>query len=166
MQIKDKPTFKTKPKPITFLAEESVQQALDVMCEKNIGSIIVINKDETIAGIVTERDMMIRVLGAKINPETTPLSQIMSKNVKVANETDDLVDWMQTMSHERFRHLPIVDAEGKLVNMMSQGDFVAYTWPDLYEKVKQDLKGRLGRSMQTLLIIFAVVTLGLIAFNL
>jgi CBS domain-containing protein len=166
MKIKDKPDFKTKPKPVTFSPDEMVQIALNAMCEKNIGSIIVTNADQTIAGIVTERDMMRRVLGEKRDPETTKLSEIMSINVKAANEDDDLVDWMHTMSNERFRHLPIVDADGKLVNMMSQGDFMAYTWPDLYAKVKQDLKGRLGKTFQILLIIFTVITLGLIAFNL
>lgn len=166
MQLKDKPDFKTKPKPVTFAPEDTVQQALDVMCEKNIGSIIVINPDETVAGIVTERDMMIRVLGAGVNPKKTALKDIMSRDVMVANEHDDLVDWLRTMTHERFRHLPIVDEEGKLVNMLSQGDFVAFTWPDLYEKVKQDLKGWLGRTLQILLVLFAVVTLALIGFNL
>lgn len=166
MKIKDKPDFKTKPKPVTFSPDEMVQIALNAMCEKNIGSIIVTNADQTIAGIVTERDMMRRILGEKRDPETTKLSEIMSINVKAANEDDDLVDWMHTMSNERFRHLPIVDAEGKLINMMSQGDFMAYTWPDLYAKVKQDLKGRLGKIFQILLITFTVITLGLIAFNL
>ena len=105
---------------------------------------------------------MIRVLGEKLVPEKTKLSQIMSAGVRVANENDNLVDWMQTMSNERFRHLPIVDEQGRLVNMMSQGDFVAYTWPDLYENAKQYLKGKLERSFQILLIVFAIVTLSLI----
>lgn len=165
MQIKDKSNFKTKPKPVTFAPEDSVQQALDIMCEKNIGSIIVVNSDQTVAGIVTERDMMIRVLGTKLDPEKTPLSQIMSNEVRVASENDNLIDWIQIMSNERFRHLPIVDEQGKLVNMISQGDFVACTWPDLYEKAKQDLKDRLGKSFQILLILFASITLGLIAIH-
>ncbi len=166
MKIKDKPDFKTKPKPVTFLPDDSVRSALDVMCEKNIGSIIVVHPDQTIAGIVTERDMMIRVLGKKLNPDKAKLSEIMSTDIRSANEDDNLVDWMHTMSSERFRHLPVVDAEGKLVNMMSQGDFVAHTFPDLYEALRQDLKGRLGRGFQITLILFAVLTLGLIAFNL
>lgn len=162
MKIKDKPEYQNKPKPITFLPTDKVQKALDVMCDKNIGSIIVVNKDQTVAGIVTERDMMIKVLGEKLDPNKVTLSKIMVKKVWAANEDDDVVDWMQTMSRERFRHLPIVDKNGKLVNMMSQGDFLAYTWPDLYEKLKEDLKGRLGRSFQFLLIGLAILTLILI----
>lgn len=166
LKIKDKPNFKNKPKPIAFAPEDKVRTALDIMCEKNIGSIIVINPDESVAGIVTERDMMKRVLGQNRNPDETRLSEIMTTQVRTANEEDDLLDWMQTMSNERFRHLPVVNTEGKLVSMMSQGDFMAHTWPDLYEKLKQDLKGRLGRGFQVLLVVFAVLTLGLIAFEL
>lgn len=166
MKIKDNPDFQTKSKPVTFSSGDTVRKALDVMCEKNIGSIVVTNKDGTIAGIVTERDMMIRVLGKNKDPDKTKLSSIMSKNVKTANENDELVDWMQVMSKERFRHLPIVDENNKLVSMMSQGDFVAYTWPDLYEKLMRNIKGRLGWALQISLILFAIVTLGLIAFKL
>lgn len=166
MKIKDKPDFKTKPKPVTFAAQDSVRSALNVMCERNIGSIVVVNPDHTIAGIVTERDMMIRAYGKNLDPDKTKLSEIMSTNIRAANEDDELVDWMKTMSDERFRHLPVVDADGKLINMMSQGDFMAYTWPDLYDKLKQDLKGRLGRSIQILMVVFAIILLGLIAFNL
>lgn len=166
MKIKDNPDFKTKSKPITFSSHDKVRTALDVMCDKNIGSIIITNKDGTVAGIVTERDMMIRVLGKNKDPDKTKLSSIMSRDVKTANENDDLVDWMQVMSKERFRHLPIVDENNKLVSMMSQGDFVAYTWPDLYEKLMRNLKGRLGWALQISLILFAVVTLSLIALKL
>lgn len=166
MKIKDKPDFKTKPKPVTFSADDTVRSALNIMCEKNIGSIIILDSDQKVAGIVTERDMMRRVLGKDRNPDKTILADIMTTDIRTANEEDNLVDWMHTMSDERFRHLPVVDAEGKLVTMMSQGDFVAHTFPDLYEAFRLDLKGRLGRGFQISLIIFAVLTLGLIAFNL
>lgn len=166
MRIKDKPDFKTKPKPVTFSPDHSVRDALDLMCEKNIGSIIVTNPDDTIAGIVTERDLMLRVLGPGKDPKKTKLSKIMTTGIRAAKENDELADWMKVMSDERFRHLPIVDEQGKLVNMMSQGDFVAYTWPDLYDKLKQDMKGPLGRALQFFLIAFALITLALIAFEL
>ncbi len=166
MKIKDKPDFKTKPKPVTFVPDDSVRKALDAMCEKNIGSVIIVHPDQKVAGIVTERDMMIRMLGQNRNPDTTKISEIMSTNIRTANEDDNLVDWMHTMSSERFRHLPVVDTQGRLVSMMSQGDFVAHTFPDLYEALRQDLKGRLGRGFQIALIVFAVLTLGLIAFEL
>ena len=146
MKIRDKQDYNKQP--ITFAPDDTVRKALDLMCEKNIGSIIVTHPDDTIAGIVTERDMMLRVLGANKNPDKTKLSDIMSTNIRTANENDELIDWLHVMSSERFRHLPIIDENKKLIGVMSQGDFVAHTWPDLNEKLKQDLKGRLGWTLQ------------------
>ncbi len=55
----------------------------------------------------------------------------MTTDLKVARADDDLLDWLRLMSNERFRHLPVVDDQGVIIGMMSQGDFVSYTWPEL-----------------------------------
>ena len=163
--IKEKLDYKSMPQPITFLPTDTVQRALDVMCEKNIGSIVVVDEAKHVVGIVTERDMMRRVLGAKLNPSEVNLESIMTKDVRIANENDELMDWLQTMSSERFRHLPVVNQKDELVALLSQGDFVAYTWPALYDQVRRDIKGKIEHTFPILLIVFAMLTLILIAFN-
>ena len=57
------------------------------------------------------------------------------------------------MSNERFRHLPIVDESGRLTNILSQGDFVAYTWPELLLLVRKKAKETLRPNMYTLVAI-------------
>ena len=166
MKIKDRLDFFEKHPPITFRPDDSVRKALDIMCEKNIGSVIITSEDMNVEGIVTERDMMIRVLGAGLNPDKAKISEIMSSNLRTANENDDLVDWLKVMSNERFRHLPIVDENGKLINMLSQGDFVAFTHPDLDEKIRADLKGRMGKLLQIFLVLASIATLSFIALEL
>ena len=162
MQVRDKLNLKNQPTPMTFTPKDTVKSALKVMCDKNIGSIIVTQSDGTVAGVVTERDMMTRVLNKGKDPATTKLSQIMTRDVYMAYETDNLMDWMHTMSHKRFRHLPVVTKDNKLICVISQGDFLAFTWPDLYEKIKTDMKGYLGPIFQAALIMLTLITLGLI----
>lgn len=152
MKIKDKLDYETKPKPFTLPPTAMVKNALDEMCEKNFGSVIITHDDDTIAGILTERDMMIRVLHKGLDPAKTKIKDVMSTNIRAANENDELVDWLRIMTTERFRHLPIIDEKGKLVNMMSQGDFVSYTWPDLFEHAKNTVKEKLGIPFQFLMI--------------
>ncbi len=164
MKIKDKPDFATKPKPISFAGTETVRTALNAMCEQNIGSIVIVDSAGNISGIVTERDMLTRVLYRNADLDQTQLTEIMSTEVRVAKEDDDALDWIHIMFNERFRHLPIVNDEGKLVNLMSQGDFVAYTWPDLYERVKQDLKGQFAKLLRLAVIALSIATLGFILF--
>jgi signal-transduction protein with cAMP-binding, CBS, and nucleotidyltransferase domain len=108
------------------------------MSEKNYGASVIIDKDNRPVGIVTERDFMRRLLAKNLDPNKTLLSEIMTSELKLASADDDVVDWLRLMSNERFRHLPIVDADGKLLNLMSQGDFVSYTWPQLLVHIKDN----------------------------
>ena len=69
----------------------------------------------------------------------------MTKEVKTATPDDQVIDWLRQMSNERFRHIPVVDADGRLINLLSQGDFVSFTWPELLlnlrEKTGETLRG-------------------------
>jgi CBS domain-containing protein len=166
MKIKDTLDFTVRPKPITLSPDAKVSEALAIMIEKKIGSIVVVSPDNHVIGMVTERDMTHTVLAKKLDTETTLLRDIMSTHIRAAEEDDNLIDWMQTMSHQRFRHLPIIDKDKQLIGLMSQGDCLAFTFPDLSEKIMRDLKGRFSRWVQIFIIVFAVLTLGLIALGL
>lgn len=165
MKIKDKLDYETKSKPFTLRINATVKDALDVMCEKNFGSIVVVHDDDTIAGILTERDMMRRVLHRGLVPSKIAITDVMSSYVRTANENDELFDWLRIMTAERFRHLPIIDNEGKLVSMMSQGDFVSYAWPDLFDHTRQVVRERLGIPFQWLMMGVAGIIITLLILN-
>lgn len=131
MQIKDRQEFKNKPPAFVLNEDEFAYTAITVMAERNIGSVIIVDDDKKVRGIVTERDLLRRLLGGNLDQKTTHLSKIMTKDVKTARPEDEVIDWLRIMSNERFRHLPVVDADGRLINVLSQGDFVSYTWPEL-----------------------------------
>ena len=78
----------------------------------------------------------------------------MTSDVRTASENDEVIDWLRQMSNERFRHLPIVDDQGHLLNIMSQGDFVSFTWPDLLGLLKEKTRDSLkeGKSQVPLLV--------------
>lgn len=137
MRIKDRPEFKNKPKPFILGPDDLVSVAIKTMSEMNIGSVVILNDDKKVLGIVTERDLMRRLLSVGLNPAKTPLSKIMTSDVKTASADDQVIDWLRQMSNERFRHLPVVDADGRLINMLSQGDFVSFTWPELLLNLRE-----------------------------
>jgi CBS domain-containing protein len=140
MKIKDRPEFSSKSSIMTFRPDETVFNAAQAMSEKNYGAAVVISPDFKPIGIVTERDFMRRLINNGLDPATTPLSAIMTTDLKLARSEDNLLDWLRQMSNDRFRHLPIVDDDGKLVSIMSQGDFVSYTWPELISRVREQAK--------------------------
>lgn len=56
------------------------------------------------------------------------------------------------MSNERFRRLPVVDQNDRIVAIMTQGDFVSYTWPDLIDQAKQVTKATISTNYQIMLV--------------
>lgn len=135
-KIGERPEYKSKAPVLKFFSNDMTGHAVKAMSEKNYGAVVVVDQENRPVGIVTERDLMRRLLAKGLSSETTPLADIMTRDLKVARESDEVLVWVRQMSNERFRHVPVVDAEGRLINVMSQGDFVSYTWPDLLNRVK------------------------------
>lgn len=135
-KIKDRPEFKSKSPVMTFTPDAMVSTAVRAMSSKNYGAAVIVDSADKPIGIVTERDFMRRLIDKGLDAATTPVSAIMTSDLKVGRAEDTMAEWVQQMSNERFRHLPIVDEAGKLINIMSQGDFVAYTWPQLLNLAK------------------------------
>ena len=146
MQLRDRPEFRSKPRPLTRPEDATVADAVAEMSARDFGSVIVVDDDEKVIGVVTERDIMKRIVNEGRDPATTPLSEIMTRDPRVARETDDLLDWLRIMSNERFRRLPVVDEDGRIVTVFTQGDFVSFTWPDLIYQGTQLAKASIGRN--------------------
>ncbi|QFU08280.1 Inosine-5'-monophosphate dehydrogenase [Rhodobacteraceae bacterium THAF1] len=152
MRIKDRAEFKSKPKPLTMKKEQLVSDAVAAMCEKNYGSVMIVDDAEKVIGVVTERDIMRKIVNQNRTAPETKLEEIMTVEPRLAREDDDVVDWLRIMSNERFRRLPVVDAEGKIKAVFTQGDFVSYTWPDLMNQARQMGRAAITRNFPTVLI--------------
>ncbi|MEO1250744.1 MAG: CBS domain-containing protein [Pseudomonadota bacterium] len=152
MKIKDRPEFASKPAPLTGRRHESVFDAAKRMSSSNYGSIVIVDDDNKVVGMVTERDFMRRLVAENRSPQDTKLGDIMTHDIRVAKEDDDLLEWLRIMSNERFRRLPIVDESGRLTSIMTQGDFVSYTWPQLLNLASTLAKSTISNSYQIALI--------------
>ena len=164
-RLVDRPEFKTKPQPITFLAKDKVTEAIEIMSEKNYGSVVIVDSKDKVIGIVTERDIVKKLVKNNMSPKTTKLEEIMTSNPRVANENDNVIDWLRIMSNDRFRRLPVVDENGKIKVIFTQGDFVSYTWPDLIFHASQLAKASFvkGFSINTMLIMMLIYGVAMIA---
>ena len=127
MRIADLPEFKNRTKVLSCGPDETVYDAVVSMTHRRCGAIVVVDKKETLLGIFTERDLLARVVGQGRDVESTMVGDVMSTNIETATTQDSAVLCMGRMSHGRFRHLPVVDEDGHLIGMLSQGDFVAFT---------------------------------------
>ena len=102
---------------------DSVSDAIKLLSEKRIGSVVVSANGESLDGILSERDV-VRELGrrgAAVLAE--PVSALMTANIVTCNESDTADQILQMMTDGRFRHLPVM-REGKMIGLISIGDVV------------------------------------------
>ncbi|MGB7373012.1 cyclic nucleotide-binding/CBS domain-containing protein [Pontixanthobacter sp.] len=137
MKISERKEFATKTPPLVCDPGDLVVDAVKRMSEKNFGSIIAVDAAHKPIGMMTERDIFRRLIAEGRDPAKTSVGDIMTTQLRLANADDDMLDWLRLMSNERFRRLPVVDEQGKLIAVMSQGDFVSYTWPQLLSQLTQ-----------------------------
>ena len=100
----------------------TVFDAVKLMTEKNIGALVVVDRDKVI-GIVTERDVARKVVLLARSPKETPLSDIMTIQVMIVPPQRTSEECMALMTEHRLRHLPVMDG-GSLTGLISIGDLV------------------------------------------
>ncbi|MEM7487526.1 MAG: CBS domain-containing protein [Pseudomonadota bacterium] len=151
-RLMDRPEYKDKQRPLTAPPDTTVAEAVSQMSDMNYGCVIVTDPEEKVIGVVTERDVMNKLVGKGLDAKTTPLKDIMTANPRLAKEDDDMLDWLRMMSNERFRRLPVVDGQGRIKAVFTQGDFVSYTWPDLMGQMRSIVRAQVAGNFHYLLI--------------
>jgi CBS domain-containing protein len=100
----------------------TVHEAACVMTRANCGSVLIIDRGSELLGIVTERDLMTRVLAKALDPNLTPVSKIMTPNPQCVLPELKVADAVLIMIERGFRHLPVVAANGKILGVFSVRD--------------------------------------------
>jgi len=110
--------------PICCLSNDYVGVVAKMMKRENIGAIPVINdiQSRNLVGIVTDRDLALKVVGESRNTKSTKVVEIMSQEVVSCLESDDIQKALDEMSKHQIRRIPIVDKDNKIVGILSQAD--------------------------------------------
>ena len=87
-----------------------------------MGALVVLNEARQPIGIVTDRDLMIAMIAENRDPYTTAVGQVMTKPVRVVSENESIEAALALMQSGAFRRLPVVDAQGQLVGLVSLDD--------------------------------------------
>jgi CBS domain-containing protein len=107
----------------TASPHESVGAAAALLHSRKVGALVVIDPEDQVVGIVSERDIVRMVAEHGIAAMTQPLSICMSRDVIFASLTETVDDLLSRMTDRRIRHLPVVKT-GRLVGIVSIGDLV------------------------------------------
>ena len=107
---------------ISLAPSATIWEAACVMTKANCGSVLIIDTAGKMLGIVTERDLMTRVLAKALNPATTLVSDVMTRNPHCVGPDMRVADAVLIMIERGFRHLPVVSPAGKILGVFSVRD--------------------------------------------
>jgi CBS domain-containing protein len=110
--------------PTCCLASVSVQEAAQMMRSEDIGSVPVVENhdDKRLVGIVTDRDLALKVVGEARDARSTRVENVMTRDVVTCRPNDSLEKAMDAMAHHQVRRIPVVDDSGRVVGIIAQAD--------------------------------------------
>jgi CBS domain-containing protein len=126
-------TKKTKSL-VTISPTATAMEAVNVMNEEKIGSVIVVN-DGAPVGIFTERDVLVRIVAAGRDASTTLVEEIMTTELVAVRPSTTVEEAMRIVTTKRCRHLPVME-EGRLVGLVSIGDLTRWTVRDHENRIE------------------------------
>ncbi len=125
---------------VCCLPNDTVKKVAQLMKSKDIGSIPIIESEETkrLVGIVTDRDLALEIVAEGRDPKTTKVQEVMTHSVVTSRVEDDLQYALDAMAKYQLRRIPVVDKNNNLVGIIAQADIA--TRIDQPEKTAEMVK--------------------------
>ena len=125
---------------------ESVSTAAHLMRAEHVGDLVVVGEGERArvpAGIVTDRDLVVELLGEDVEPEKVTVGDILDHELWTAGEDEDTLEVLERMREKGVRRMPVVDGEGALVGILTMDDLL-----DLFAEQLDKMVQLIGREQR------------------
>jgi CBS domain-containing protein len=122
------------PEAVSCGSATTALEAAALMRKHHIGDLVVVGEptaDQVPLGVVTDRDIVVEVLGNGLDPATTRVSSILRKPVVVAHDSEDVAQVIDRMKVQGVRRMPVVDRGGRLVGIVTLDDLLRLVAADL-----------------------------------
>ncbi|HTY84303.1 MAG TPA: CBS domain-containing protein [Silvibacterium sp.] len=116
--------------------QASVAEAIHKMLDHHVGAVAVVDSDNRVAGIFTERDVLRKLALSHLNPQTTSVRDLMTTPVEMATRGTGAGEALTTMLERHFRHLPVADDNGKLLGILSIRNLLEWRVDDLSRELE------------------------------
>jgi len=126
--------------PVCCLPSDMVIKAAELMKSENIGSILVIDNEQTqkLVGIVTDRDLALKIVAEGRDAKSTNVEAVMTRKVVTCLAGDDVQKALDAMAEHQLRRIPVVDNDNKVLGIIAQADVA--TRVDRPEKTAEMVK--------------------------
>ena len=125
-------------KPRTVKTGDSVVEAAKLMRGEDAGIAPIVDGDRLV-GVVTDRDIAIRVVAEGRDPQSTKVEEVASQNVVTIDPQQDLDEALRLMAQHQLRRLPVVEEDGKLVGIVAQADVARHADADRTGRVVEEI---------------------------
>ena len=122
-------------KVLSISADASVFDAIKMMADESVGSLVVLDENDGLVGIVTERDYARKVIVKGRSSGDTRVADIMTADVLTTSGDRTVNSCMEIMTEKKLRHLPVVE-DGRVIAMVSIGDLVQAIIADQKEEIE------------------------------
>jgi len=124
--------------PATVPVDATVETAIQTMIDKTVGAVAVIDEHGVVAGMFTERDVLAKFALSGRDPAATPVREMMSPIVEMATEATTPSEALGVMLERHYRHMPIVDDQGKVLGICSIRNILGARVDDLLAQLDQE----------------------------
>jgi len=107
--------------------DDTIQQAARQMRDLDVGPLPVCGDDDRLAGMITDRDIVVRAIAEGRDPKTTPVSEAMTDNIIFCFDGDDVEDAGRTMRERQVRRLVVLNADKRMVGIVALADLATDT---------------------------------------
>ena len=121
---------------ITIIESATLQQAVEVLRDKRIGALIVVDDAGALCGILSERDIVRKLADTPGQTLPQSVAENMTRKVETCQPDEALINVLKRMSEGRFRHMPVLDGD-KLVGMVTIGDVVNFRLTEVEHEALQ-----------------------------
>lgn len=110
--------------PVACLPTDMVAKAAGLMKSEDVGAIPIIENEQTrvLVGIVTDRDLTLKIVAAGLDTKSTKVESVMTRQVVTCHAKDDLQTALDSMSKNQVRRIPVVNKENKILGIITQAD--------------------------------------------
>jgi CBS domain-containing protein len=132
--------------PTCCLASDTIDRAAQIMKDEDVGSVPVVDETTaTLVGILTDRDIVIQVVAGKKDCANVKVEDIMSRNPVTCKPDEDIQNAMDKMAQHQIRRIPVIDARGRILGIVSQADLATrMDQPEKTEKVLEKISQPVG----------------------
>jgi CBS domain-containing protein len=115
---------------------QTVKEAVSMMAEKNVGAVCVLDENDELVGMFTERDLLRRVVNhERLNASNTRIEDVMTKELTVADAGEDINKALKRMKKLNCRHMPVIEKD-KLIGMVSMRQLLLHDASIKEEEIK------------------------------